>query len=488
MLRPWEITIGERIDPSGPAPIYMQIVHAMIHEIERGRLGTGTFLPSSRELAAMLGVNRKTVVLAYEDLIAQGWLSSRGTRGTIVSGSLPSSKPVSARPASPRRPATPAYAFNPPPARSLALPQGRWLKLDEGSPDGRLFPPELLSRAYRTAIQRASRDNLTQYRDPRGSPILREAIATMLNSERGLSVDASNICITRGSQNGIYLAACTLIRPGDTVLVEALTYEPAVAAFASRGARIVPVALDRHGVDVADVERQCRAGPVRAIFLTPHHQFPTSVALRPERRLRLLELAREFGFAVIEDDYDHEFHFESQPLLPMASYAPERVIYVGSLSKLLLPALRIGYVAAPVPVVDAIAHQVSVIDGMGNTLSEDAAAELIASGELRRHARKVTQVYADRRLAFARSIEGTLGDRVAFRLPDGGLAFWLRFLDPADLDRVEAGAAAQGISVASSRSFAQTDDAPRGLRLGFASLAEDEASAALAGLARAGRD
>lgn len=487
MLRPWKITIGDRIDPSKPAPIYMQIVHAMIHEIERGRVSTGTFLPSSRALAATLGVNRKTVVLAYEDLIAQGWLSSSGTRGTIVSDSLPSHRPggAAATPAV-SCDAVPAYTFNPPPARPLALPKGSWLKLDEGSPDGRLFPPELLTRAYRTAIQRASRDNLTQYRDPRGSPILRETIATMLKGERGLAVDAANICITRGSQNGIYLAARTLIRPGDAVLVEALTYEPAVAAFAACGARIVAVGLDDHGVDVADVERQCRAHPVRAIFLTPHHQFPTAVALRPERRLRLLELARQFGFAVIEDDYDHEFHFESQPLLPMASYAPERVIYVGSLSKLLLPALRIGYVAAPARVIDAIAHNVSVIDGMGNTLSEDAAAELIASGELRRHARKVTQVYAARRIAFARSIDRSFGDRVALRLPDGGLAFWLRFRDADDLDRVEAGAAAAGLTFAASRSFAQTDDAPRGLRLGFASLTEEEAAAALDSLARAG--
>ena len=487
MLRPWKVTIGGSIDPARASPIYMQIVHAMIHEIERGRLPSGAFLPSSRELAATLGVNRKTVVLAYEDLIAQGWLTSCGTRGTMVSTSLPAAQKTVAPQKPPVVPGAieATYSYARPPVRPLALPPGRWLKLDEGTPDGRLLPAELLTRAYRTAIQRASRYNRMHYRDPRGSPLLRETVATMLKGERGLTVTAENICITRGSQNGIFLAARILVAPGDAIIVEELTYEPALAAFAACGARIVPVRLDDQGVDVDAVERQCRAHRVRAIFLTPHHQFPTAVALRPDRRLRLLELARQFGFAIIEDDYDHEFHFESQPLLPMASYAPERVIYVGSLSKLLLPALRIGYIAAPIPVIDAIAHNVSLIDGMGNTLTEDAAAELIDNGELRRHARKATQVYAARRLAFALALEQELGSVARFRIPAGGLAFWLRFPQVEDLDRIEAGAAAAGLSIASSRSFMASDYAERGLRIGFASLREEEARAALQALAGA---
>ncbi len=155
-----------------------------------------------------------------------------------------------------------------PPARPLALPAGKWLKLNEGSPDGRLFPAEVLARAYRSSVRHAYRENRLLYRDPRGSLLLREKVATMLKSERGLAVTADNICITRGSQNAIYVAAHTLIMPGDTVLAESLTYEAAVAALASCGARIVSVGLDEEGVDVADVEKQCRMHTVKAIFLT----------------------------------------------------------------------------------------------------------------------------------------------------------------------------------------------------------------------------
>jgi GntR family transcriptional regulator/MocR family aminotransferase len=366
------------------------------------------------------------------------------------------------------------------------LPETQATKIDEGAPDGRLFPSEILSRAYRSAIQRASRDNRMQYRDPRGSPALRAEIAEMLRSERGLAVAAEQVCITRGSQHALFLAARSLIRLGDTVLVEALTYEPAVAVFTALGAKVVPVRLDEHGVDVEDVERACRAHRVRAIFLTPHHQFPTTVALRPERRLRLLDLARQFNFAVIEDDYDHEFHFQSQPLLPMASYAPAHVVYLGSLSKLLLPALRIGYLVAPAGYIDAIAHGISVTDGMGNTLTEDAAADLIASGEVRRHARKVSQIYAARRDSFSRALAEHLGDVIRFRVPDGGLAVWIN-ADKDVLDRTEANAARFGLRFASSGSFRAAPDAAYGLRLGFASLTEDEADRAIRRLSQAAR-
>ncbi|AUN32665.1 MocR-like pyridoxine biosynthesis transcription factor PdxR [Niveispirillum cyanobacteriorum] len=484
MARTWQAGLSERIDASRPAPLYMQIIQAVIHDIESGRLASGTYLPSSRALAEMLGVNRKTVVLAYEDLIAQGWLDSTATRGTLVSVTLPESGGARGKAvARPHGIATPGYGFNAPPERPLALPGGSGLKLDEGAPDGRLFPPELLARAYRAATHRASRTNGLQYRDPRGVPELRDAIAGMLKTQRGMPVGMENICITRGSQNGIFLAAMTLLRPGDAVIMEELTYEPAMAAFQALGARIIPVGLDEGGMDLDAVEATCRQHKVKAAFVTPHHQFPTTVALRPDRRLRLVELARQHGFALIEDDYDHEFHFQSQPLLPIAAYAPDQVIHVGSLSKLLLPALRIGYIAAPAPVVDALAHMVSLSDGMGNGVTETTAAILIENGELRRHARKARQVYAGRRESFAAELRRVLGDRVDFRIPDGGLAFWLRFA--GDLDGIEERARAAGLRFAGSRSFMARPDAPRGLRVGFASLNEAEAQTAIAILGRA---
>ena len=154
------------------------------------------------------------------------------------------------------------------------------------------------------------------------------------------------------------------------MLVEGLSYAPARDAFVAAGADVIGVRLDSEGVDVEEVERYCRQRRVRAVYVTPHHQFPTTVSLKADRRSRLLDLAGRFGFAVLEDDYDHEFHYDSQPLLPMASYSPHRSIYIGSTSKLLVPGLRVGYVAAPKEVIKSMANEAAIVDRQGNTLTD----------------------------------------------------------------------------------------------------------------------
>ena len=474
MLQNWHVGLRDRIDRDRSGSLNFQIINAIIHDIESGRLASGTYLPSSRNLADMLDLNRKTIVVVYKYLIAQGWLATNGTRGTAVAATIPVVTEVQAPGPSP---GPISYAYAAPPVRPLALPEGPGIRLDEGTPDGRLFRHSLLVRSYRSAAHGLARTNGYRYRDPRGAPALRETIAEMLRSKRGMDVVEDNICITRGSQNGIHLACQVLLRPGDAVIVEELTYEPAVAALRAMGAKVIAVALDDDGIDVDEVAAMCRSHPVRAVFVTPHHQFPTTVVMRPERRLRLVELARQHGFAIIEDDYDHEFHFEAQPHLPIASYSPGQTIYVGSMSKLLLPTLRLGFAVAPKPVIDAIAHRVSLTDGMGNTLEEEAVAHLIGKGELQRHLRGARQIYAARRATFARHLDALFGDMVDYREPEGGLAFWLRFR--TDIAGLERRAAAAGLTFASSQSYRQRNSAPIGLRIGFASLDDIEQQAAL---------
>ncbi|MBY6240293.1 PLP-dependent aminotransferase family protein [Methylosinus sp. Sm6] len=483
MLRPWTFNLSERIDARRGAPLYLQIVHAFIHEIERGRLVPGAPLPSSRELAATLGVNRKTIVLAYDDLVAQGWLSTDRTRGTFISTQLPETRPAESGARADARSAE--FAFHAAPEPRLVFAGQDRIVLDDGLPDPRLFSIDTLLHAHREAGQRAARAGGLGYGDPRGALDLRRMIADMLATHRGVVVDADEICVTRGSQMGIFLAARILLSPGDAVLVEGLSYAAARDAFAAAGAEVIGVGLDADGLVVEDVERECARRAVRAVYVTPHHQFPTTVSLTPERRLKLLQLAAEHGFAVIEDDYDHEFHFERQPLLPMASYAPGRTIYIGSMSKLLLPGLRVGYIAAPQEVARAMANVAATIDRQGNALTELAVAELIRSGELRRHVRKARQIYARRRDAFGAALRAAFGDLVDFSVPDGGLAYWARFRDEATLDALEANAARNGLRMLPSTCFAAPPQTGRGLRLGYGSLDEAEAARAIRRLADA---
>jgi GntR family transcriptional regulator / MocR family aminotransferase len=491
VLRPWKISLAERVDRRRGIPVYQQIVQALIHDIQRGRLAPGTFLPSSRELATTLGVNRKTIVLAYDDLVAQGWLASDGTRGTVVSDSLPELAPQLLRiPQSDTGydGASAEFKIHPAADPLPAFVENADLTFDDGAPDSRLLSPDVLSRAYRTALRQAARGNWLGYGDPRGSPLLRETIANMLTAHRGLVTNADNICITRGSQMAIFLAARILVRPGDTVLVEALSYSPAWQAFRAAGASVVGAKLDHNGLDVEDVEKLCRRHKVRALYLTPHHQFPTTVSLPPDRRLRLLDLACQFGFAIIEDDYDHEFHFEQQPLLPMATYAPRRTVYIGSMSKLLVPGLRIGYIAAAPDVIRLLANETVVVDRQGNVPTELAVAELIQSGELHRHARKALQVYLGRRNAFAQLLRDNFGDIADFKVPDGGLSFWITFCDSSVLDAIEEGARSVNVRFLPSRSFAIAPYEERGLRLGYASLNAKEAAEAVRRLRQSAGD
>jgi GntR family transcriptional regulator/MocR family aminotransferase len=475
MLRPWHLQIV--IDRDGPTPAYLQIAHALIEAIRRGRLASGSALPGTRNLAAQLHVNRKTVEQAYDEMVAQGWLTAEPTRGTFVSALLPAigavPPPTMAVPAA----QVPEFMLRrTPPDLPVMLPQPGQLFFDDGAPDTRLMPAELLARSYRRVLLEAARRNRLGYGDPRGSLALRQAVAEMLKQDRGLECGAENICLTRGSQMGIYLSARLVAEPGDAVVVESLTYPPARAAFRAAGAEILSVGLDDQGLRVDELEACCRRRRVRAVYVTPHHQFPTTVLLPPERRIRLLALAEQFGFAVVEDDYDHEFHFAHRPMLPIASLQGwGKLLYIGSLSKLLSPSLRIGYLVAAEAVIERAAGEIMLIDRQGDPVTETAVAELMTSGAVKSHTRKVLRVYGARRHCLAEALRAQLGEAAEFSLPQGGLAIWVRFAAGLDPVAIAAAAQALGVGFTPGAAFFSGGHAPtNGARLGFASMNEAE--------------
>jgi GntR family transcriptional regulator / MocR family aminotransferase len=468
MLRPWDLKIVLRKDAK--AAVFLQIAHAIIDEIKLGRLAPGTALPGSRELAESLKINRKTVIQAYAELEAQGWVTSERTRGTFVSAHLPevSGKETRRGGKIPERPDFRLVGTAP--NIPLVLPAKNVLVFDDGAPDTRQIPVDALARAYRNALsQRVGRGRLG-YGDPRGGAELRAALSSMLNIDRGLITTADNVCVTRGSQMAIYLAARILAGPGDTVVMEDLSYPPAREAFRFAGAEVVPVPLDAQGMKVDELEKICRKKRVRAVYVTPHHQFPTTVLMKPDRRMRLLSLAAQFGFAIVEDDYDHEFHFAHQPMLPLASAdVSGKVVYIGSLSKILSPSLRMGYLVGPKSFIDRAASEIMMIDRQGDPATEGAVAELIDSGELHRHTRKVMKLYGERRDYFAGLLKSLFAARIEFTVPDGGLAFWVRFKD-SDLDQLAAAAARHGVTILPASAFTTMPRPVHAARLGFASM------------------
>jgi GntR family transcriptional regulator/MocR family aminotransferase len=473
----WTPSITLPLDPNDRRPLFERVGVAVADAIRAGRLRPGDRLPSTRALASSLGVHRNTAVAAYAELAAQGWTRSARGRGTFVSEALPD---VPARPLVEGPVARPESVGFPLPRLRESAPPLAWppstdvLSLAGGVPDLREAPAAELARAYRRALCGRGPSPL-DYGFERGHPALRAELARMLAALRGLPVTAEDVFTTQGSQLALYLTARALVRPGDVVAVERLGYAPAWEAFRAAGARLVSVPVDASGVRIEPIADLARRGRLRAVYLTPHHQYPTLAVLAPERRLALLDLARRRRFAIVEDDYDYEMHYEGRPLLPLASADTAGVVvYVGTLSKILAPGVRIGYVVAPPPLLERFAVLRRAIDRQGDPAVERAVAELLADGVVERHVKRVRRVYRNRRDTLARELRRHLSDAVRFTLPPGGMALWVKAARGLDVDAWAERSLAGGAHFLPARAFAFDSRSRPAARLGYAYLDEGE--------------
>jgi GntR family transcriptional regulator / MocR family aminotransferase len=492
----WALAIDfERDEDAQSSPPYVRLAHAIARAIQAGRLPPGTRLPGSRVLADALGLHRNTVLRAHTELMAEGWITSEHGRGTFVSAQLPELDPkafVSRKRhirAEARRPPLSASAvlpyplvpWNEPP---LPYTDTRFeVQLMGGLGDLRLLPMVTLGRAYRRALQPFGR--VLSYGDPRGQVRLRSQIAEMLRRSRGLALDQDGLLITHGSQMALYLAARAICTPGAIVAVERLGYRPAWEALRLAGADLAAVEVDAEGLVVEALVALCKRRAVRAVYVTPHHHYPTTVALSPARRMALLEAAREYGFAILEDDYDHEFQYEGQPWLPLASAdSSGSVVYIGTLSKVLAPGFRLGYLVAPAAVVRRVTALRFLIDRQGDAVTEGAIAELMEEGEAQRHVRRVRRVYQARRDHFVAHLRSRFGEALEFQVPEGGMALWAQAHGVDVRDWLEA-SRALSVDFQIEPQFVLTGESGNHARLGYAVHNEAELERAVTRLARA---
>ena len=479
----WTTTLD--VPREGELPVFVRIAAAITDDIRRGRLRAGDALPGSRPLATSLGVHRNTVLAAYRELGAEGWITTAEAKGTFVAADIP--RPARSAAGAPTIAVRPAYDL---PAGDEQLDAHAVaadarlrgakgvMTLGGGVPDVRLLPADELARAMRRVLKQKAVAALS-YGEPQGPLALRASLATMIAATRGIPAGPEHVLVARGSQMGIDLAARTLIRPGDRVLVEAMGYWPAWAALRRAGAVLVPVPVDAHGIDVAAVTRLVGEGNVRGLYVTPHHQFPTTVMLAPARRLALLALAKAHRFWILEDDYDHEFHYEGRPILPLASADTHGVVvYVGTLSKVLAPGLRLGFVVAPTPLVERLAWTRRFIDRQSDQILGLALADLIEDGSIQRHVRRAKRIYAARRAELAALLAEHLGAELSFTLPNGGTAIWAK-VHGVSADAWAARALERGLVLQPGRQFA-FDGRPRPFfRIGFAQHDAKEAREAI---------
>ncbi|MCC6725739.1 MAG: PLP-dependent aminotransferase family protein [Saprospiraceae bacterium] len=473
---PWKSVIN--IKPTCNVPIYLQIANQIVCQINESHVQPGSRLPGSRAMSDLLEVHRKTVVAAYEDLEAQGWIEIHPSKGAFVHTKLPERTPARIAEAPIKKGFPGKTGFEVKPYDNIHAPgyaPPNMIGLHDG-PDLRLVPTQLISQTYKSILTRRSHVPHLRYYEVEGNLYLRQQLSEHLNESRGLQTTPENIFITRGSQMGIFLTAAILLQPGDIVLSGDPGYYYAERVFTHFGAKVIRVPVDQHGMRTDVVKEICEKQCVRMLYITPHHHFPTTVTLCAERRMKLLEIANHCNIAILEDDYDYDFHYESSPLLPLASADQNgMVIYVGSMSKTFAQFLRIGFLVAPTNLLHEIGRLRQMIDVQGDYAMEQTIGELFRLGEIKRHMKKALKIYKQRRDHFCDLLSNELADRIQFKKPEGGMSIWADF-DPAfPLPELSNAAKKQGLAISNGSVYNKASD--RGwnaCRLGFAGLNLEE--------------
>jgi GntR family transcriptional regulator / MocR family aminotransferase len=461
------------MDPASAAPMYMQLLDWFRQAILSGQLRPGQRVPSTRRLASELRISRIPVLGAYEQLQAEGYLETFQGAGTCVARAIPDSL------ARPRRPRPPP-ALSPSPVdgtprrvsqrvRQMRGPEQTWLgnlgAFRVGVPALECFPLEVWSRLVSRHARQLDIASMV-YGDPMGYLPLRTAIAEYLGASRGVRCEASQVVITTGSQQGLQICAHVLFDHGDAVWMEDPGYPGAHQALRTAGAQLIPVPVDEEGIDVAEGER---LGPqARAIYITPSHQFPLGSTMSAARRMQLLDWAARHDAWVIEDDYDSEYRFGGRPLVSLqGTDTHERVIYVGTFSKVMFPAIRLGYLVVPRDLAADFAAGRDAIDTFTSTLYQHAMTDFIREGHFARHLRGTRALYQARRAAVLEAIAAYMGGRLEPVGADAGMQVtgWL----PHGVDdvAVSRAAAKRGVSVRPLSQCYLQPPARGGLILGY---------------------
>jgi GntR family transcriptional regulator/MocR family aminotransferase len=415
---------------------------ALREAVRSGRLAPGTPLPSSRSLSADLGLARNTVVGAYTELVAEGWLTARQGSGTRVA---PRAESRSPSPAPSRRPGVPSRSA-PRPVRHLF----------PGSPDAASFPRTAWLAAARRAVTAAPGEAFG-YGDARGRPELRRALAGYLARARGVFADPERIVVCSGFVHGLRLLAAVLRERGTQAMaVEAYGLDVHRDIITAAGIRTTPLTVDEHGARIGDLAG--RTG-VRTVLLTPAHQFPTGVPLHPRRRAAVVDWAYRTGGVVIEDDYDGEFRYDRRQVGALQGLAPERVVYAGTASKSLSPGLRLGWMVLPEDLVEPVLAAKGRVEWQAGVLDQLTLAEFIDSGAYDRHVRAMRQCYRRRR----DQLVAALADR-APHIRVSGIAAGLHAvlqLPPGTEETVVGGAVRHGLALAGLGRFRYGADCAR---------------------------
>ena len=412
------------VDRKAESPLHKQIYDGFRAAILRRELRPGQRIPSSRELAAELRVSRFPVLNAYSQLLAEGYFESQVGAGTFVSGSLPEQRmsvslptATSAQtPSGPRPVARRSFLY---PAFSGHPTVFGWGAFGVHQPALDQFP----FQTWSSLVARHSHNpgaNAIHYVHPLGTERFRQALAAYLRTARGVKCDINQIMIVSGSQQALDITARVLFDPGDPVWIEEPGYRLQRSVLIAAGCRLIPIPVDAEGMNVAAGIRTRRKA--KAAFVTPSHHYPLGVTMSASRRLQLLNWAQHSGAWIVEDDYDSEYRYESLPIASLHGLdVNQRVIYIGTFSKVMFASLRLGYIVIPPDLVERFMAVRHVMDIFPPYLYQEVLSDFINEGHFTRHLRKMRQVYSEKRTALVESLRAEFGDRLEIHGAEAGM-------------------------------------------------------------------
>ncbi|MBK1697017.1 PLP-dependent aminotransferase family protein [Rhodovibrio salinarum] len=486
--------LGIALDPESDTPRHRQLYRALRAAVLAGRLAPGARLPSTRALADELGCARNTVVSAFEQLFAEGYLEGKVGSGTYVSRQLPEtlltaeSKPAAWEPAPNDTARSRRLSARGQRLAALGLPRHRRPRaFNPGEPELAQFPFDTWARLLQRSWRAPGRDRL-MHNPPGGDPALRRAVAGHLNRVRGLDCTPEQVLITGGAQQALDIVARLLCDPGDRVWMEEPGYPGLRGALAAAGAVPVPVAMDGEGLSVA--AGRALAPEARLAVVAPSHAYPLGTVMSLARRLTLLDWASEIGGWIVEDDYDSEYRYAGQPLAALAGLdRGRRTIYIGTFSKVLFPSLRVGYLVVPEDLADPMARARRGLDDHPGSTVQPALAAFIEEGHFAQHLRRMRRLYAARQEALLEAGRRHLSGLLALQ-PDVAGMHLVAGLDPAlaahaDDRRCAHAADAHGVAAPALSGYYQGAPDRQGLLLGYAAVTETEIARAAHRLARA---
>lgn len=489
-----ELTLS--IDASSEIPLHKQIYEEYRAAILSGRLAAGAKVPSSRALSKSLGVSRATATMAYDCLASEGYLTATTGSGTFVSSELPEdllspSSPDSGMRAETSfveaaREGTTSSTFK---KRRLSwfgssLEERQWLGYEQdepeiqfvfGRPDISEFPMRIWNQLLLHHARKRSLNLLDSPANAHGHQPLREAIAQYLGRARALRCDAGQVIVVNGSQQAIDLVTRVLVDRDDSVCLEEPGYIGAKKAFEAQGARLVPVPVDANGLMIDFLNRRSQDVRPQLVYVTPSHQFPTGSVLSLPRRLELIAWARRNDVYIIEDDYDSEFRYSGRPIPALAGFDHGgSVIYIGTFSKVLLPALRIGYLVVPADLVDVFSRAKWLADRHSPLLEQQVLADFIQLGHLERHIRRMRGAYESKRKLVLKLLKDLCGDRLTVYGDNAGINVLVRLKVEADSGKIIEYARQRGVGLALTSQF-YLNEPPRGeFLLNYGGLSEED--------------